>query len=387
MQSGDIKPSDFFFCTRMYAILRAMEKNTSAAFRPEFEQNEVGRLKAALWDASDKEINQTLKDYGVPSPGEMEKPGCYIQMTHPLEQEKKLAKNDVVLIPLGSTELHGPHSVSAQDTLQVTRLCEAVRRYTAKQGRELNLALPPWLYGNHPKHHVGMVGTIPISQKALEMQLVDVMFGWWTQGYRKFVFVNNHAQHWVIVSAMDLFSLRYPQLPFFAHAFDWCCTVSEFFRTRDRGGSFEDDFIHGDETETSLALLLAPETVDMSRAIDTKARAYLPDGHYNRSANQRMRPNLWYSVRNNVPLEIVAQPEGVVGRATLASAEKAKRPVAAALRYLTLLVDDVLKTFPPGKLPPIGEVTLFGKQEVEGYMKKLGEQGYKNPYRLWRPFS
>jgi len=364
-----------------------MDKNNKNAFRPEFEDNDVGRMKAKLWDASDKEIDRILEDYGVPSPGEMEKPGSYIQMTHPREQEEKLSKNDVVLIPLGSTELHGPHGVSAQDTLQVTRLCEAVRRYTTKHDREVNLAFPPWLYGNHPKHHVGMVGTIPISQKVLEMQLVDVMFGLWTQGYRKFIFVNNHAQHWVIVSAMDLFSLRYPELPFFAHAFDWCCTVAEFFRTRDRDGPFEDDFIHGDETETSLALLLAPETIDMSRAIDTKARAYLPDGHYNRSANQRTRPNFWYSVRNNVPLEVVAQPEGVVGRATLASAEKAKRPVAAALQYLTLLVGDILKTFPPGTLPPTEEVTLFGKQEIEGYMKKLGERGYQNPYRLWQPFT
>jgi creatinine amidohydrolase len=127
--------------------------------------------------------------------------------------------------------------------------------------------------------------------------------------------------------------------------------------------------------------------INMKEAVDTKPRGYLSDGHFNKSANQLIsRPNLWYSVRNNVPLEIKATPEGVVGRARRASVKKAKRPVACALSYLTLLIDDILEKFPPGVLPPIEEVTLFKKEEVEGYLKKPNESGYKNPYRLWRPF-
>lgn len=358
-----------------------------ATLRPEFEDNAVGALKEELWDASDEEIDRILDEYGIPSPGEVEKPGCYVQMTHPAEQAEKLRNNDVVLVPLGSTELHGPHSVSAQDTLQVTRLVEGVRRYTARQGREVNLAWSPWPYGNHPKHHVGMIGTVPISPDVLEKLLVDVMFGLWSQGYRKMVFVNNHAQHWVIAGAIDAFALRYPELPFFAFALDWCCAVAEFFRTKDRGGWFEDDFVHADEAETSLALLLAPETVEMTRAVDTRVGGYLPDGHFNKSASQRARPNVWWSVRNNVPLEIKATPVGVVGRATLASADKAKRPVAAALRYLTMLVDDILETFPPGTVPPASDVTLFEEREVDGYLRAPDDPAYRNPYRLWRPYA
>ncbi len=351
---------------------------------PEFEDNAVGNLKRELWEASDAEIDRILKDYDVPSAGEMERPGCYVQNTLPDIQQRRLEKNDVVLIPLGSTEIHGPHSIPAQDLLQVTRMCEAVRRYTARQGREVSIALSPWVYGNHPKHHAGMIGTIPISQSTLIRLLVDVMFGLWAQGLRKYIFVNNHAQHWLIVSVMDEFGLRYPELPFYSVAFDWCSAVWEFFQT---GVCFEEDFIHSDEAEASLMLLLAPEMMDMSKAVDTRPRGYLPDGHFNKSANQQVhRPNLWYSVRNNVPLEVVATPEGVVGSPTKATAEKARRPVAAALRYLTLLNDHILETFPPGVLPPVEEVTLYRDEEIAGYLKKPGEPGYKNPYRLWRPY-
>jgi creatinine amidohydrolase/Fe(II)-dependent formamide hydrolase-like protein len=133
----------------------------------------------------------------------MDKPGCYIQNTVRAVQNEKKLKNDIVLIPLGSTEVHGFHCASSQDTLQAARICEALRRYTARQGREVNLAFSPWFYGNHPKHHVGMIGTIPISPSLLERTLVDVMFGLWADGYRKFIFVNNHAQHWVIAAAIE----------------------------------------------------------------------------------------------------------------------------------------------------------------------------------------
>ena len=40
------------------------------------------------------------------------------------------------------------------------------------------------------------------------MYLVDVMFGLWSLGYRKMVLVNNHAQHWLISSAIDRFALQ-----------------------------------------------------------------------------------------------------------------------------------------------------------------------------------
>ncbi len=345
--------------------------------QPFFESNAVGELKQRLWEASDDEIDKILADYEVPSLGEMDKPGCYIQNTVRAVQGKKKEKNDIALIPLGSTECHGFHSAASQDLLQVTRLCEAIRRHTAKQGREVNIALSPWIYGNHPHHHVGMLGTIPISPSVLERLLVDVMFGLWADGYRKWIFVNNHAQHWIIVSAIDSFSLRYPELPFYGVALDWCSSVWEFFQTKDKGGSFEDDFIHADEAETSLMLLLAPEMVDMQYAVDTTSHGYLPDGHFNKSANQlASRPNLWYSVRNNAAVECVGTPEGVVGRATLASADKAKRPVAAALSYFSLLHDDILEKFPPGVVPPVEEVTLFKNEEIEGYLKKPEEPGY-----------
>jgi creatinine amidohydrolase len=301
-------------------------------------------------------------------------------------QEKKIEKNDIVFVPLGSTERHGNHSVQAQDLLQASRLVEAVRRYTAKQDRETNLAYSPWVYAWHPYHHIGVTGNIPVSPVVLMHQLVDVMFGLWTMGYRKQIFVNNHCGISLVIQAINEFRYRYPQLPIVAIAVDWCVSVGEFLKTKTYGGEIETDFVHADEAETSIALLLCPEMVRMEWAVDTTPKGYLPEGHFEKSAENLGRPNTWQAGAGLTPQEVIHTPTGVVGKATLADAKKAKRPVAAILKYLTLLHDHILQEFPPGKLPPVSETTLFSEENVEGYLKKPGERGYKNPYRLWKPF-
>lgn len=352
----------------------------------QFEDTAIGELKKEVWEASDKEIDEILKAYGVPASGELDKPGSYIQTTPRAVQEKKKEKNDVVLIPLGSTENHGLHSVSGQDVLQVTRIIEAVRRDTQKKGKEVNLAWPPSMYGGHPTHHMGMVGNIPLGNTAVEETIIDVMFGLWADGYRKQIIVNNHGDHWMVTSAIHKFGERYPELPLLVVFVDWITAVGEFFRTEEYGGPFEEPSYHAGEFETSIILALAPEMVKMEYAVDTKPGSYLSKGHFGVSCNEYpTRPMIWYDHRGNVPMECAATPEGVVGSATKASAQKAKKAIAAILRYLTFLCDDILEKFPPGKVPPVEEITLFSEKEIEGYLKKFGEPGYKNPYRLWRP--
>jgi creatinine amidohydrolase len=74
----------------------------------------------------------------------------------------------------------------------------------------------------------------------------------------------------------------------------------------------------------------------------------------------------------------------VVGKATHGTAEKAKRPVAAILRYLTLLNDQILEAFPAGTVPPVEEVTLRTEAEMEPYLREPLSEGWKPVYQLPR---
>jgi len=348
-----------------------------------FEDNTVGRLKKEIWEASDAEIDAILAEYGVPAPVEWGKPGSYIQTTTRWQVEENRQKNDIVFIPVGCTELHGEHLPSASDTLYVSQICEGVRRYTARRGAAVNLALPPLNYGAHPYHHMGMPGTVIVREHVVREMMIDVMLGLWNDGFRKQLIVNNHGQLWVLESAVQEFMKRY-QLPGIFRVIDWHRAVREFFRTTEKGGRWDTNFVHADESETSLGLLLHPDMVDMRYAVDTEGKAYLPDGHFDKSVDPFGRPSRWSEGEGHFAIEIAATPEGVVGLSTHGMAEKARRPVAAILRYLTLWNDQVLEAFPAGVVPPVEEVTLRSAAEMEPYLRKPLSEGWKPVYGIPR---
>ncbi len=348
-----------------------------------FEDNSVGRLKKEVWEASDAEIDAILDQYGIPSPIEWAKPGSYIQTTVRYQVEANRRQNDIVLIPVGCTELHGRHTVSATDTLFVSAIVEGVHRYTARRGAAVNLALPPLNYGGHPYHHLGMPGTVIVREKVVREMMIDVMLGLWNDGFRKQIIVNNHGQLWMLESAIQEFQKRY-QLPGIFRVIDWHRAVREFFRTTERGGKWDTNFVHADESETSLGLLLFPEMVDMAYAVDTEGVSYLPEGHFDKSVDPFGRPSRWSEGEGHFAIEIAATPEGVVGKATHASPDKAKRPLAAILRYLTLVNDHILEAFPPGIVPPVEEVTLRTQVEMEPYLREPLSEGWKSVYALPR---
>jgi len=348
-----------------------------------FEDNGVGRLKKEVWESSDAQIDAILADYGVPSPVEWAKPGSYIQTTTRWQVEENRKKNDIVFIPVGCTELHGQHLPSAADTLYVSAIVEGVRRFTAKRGAPVNLALPPLNYGAHPYHHLGMPGTVIVREHVVREMMIDVMLGLWNDGFRKQLIVNNHGQLWVLESAIQEFQKRY-QLPGIFRVIDWHRGVREFFRPVERGGKMDTNFVHADESETSLSLLLHPEMVDMNYAVDTEGKAYLPEGHFDKSVDPYARPSRWSEGEGHFAIEIAATPEGVVGKAKSGTAEKGKRPMAAILKYLTLWHDDVLEAFPAGTVPPVEEVTLRTEKEMEPYLREPLTEGWKSVYALPR---
>jgi creatinine amidohydrolase len=346
-----------------------------------FEDNAVGRMKKEIWEASDKQIDAILAEYGMPSPVEWGKPGSYIQTTVRWQVVEERRKNDIIFLPIGCTENHGLHLPTATDTLFVSQIIEGVRRYTARRGAPCALSLPPLNFGAHPYHHMGMAATCIVREDVAREMLIDVMLGLWNDGWRKQILINNHGQLWMLESAIQEFQKRY-QLPGIFRVIDWHRAVREFFREKKFGGEYNTTFVHACEAETSLGLYLFPEMVDMKYAVNTQGKSYLPEGHFDKSVDPYRRPSRWSEGEGHFAIEIAATPEGVVGHAADATVQKAKRPLAAILRYLTLLHDDILTAFPAGTVPPIEEITLRTAEEMEPFLREPQSPGWKSVYAL-----
>lgn len=346
-----------------------------------FEDTSVGRLKKKIWEASEEEISKILDDYGIPTPSELGKPGTYIQNTVRQRVVENRKKNDILFIPVGCTELHGRHTVTGLDTFMVTQILEGVRRFTAKRGNPVSLTYTPLNFGGHPHHHIGMPGTIHLEDEVVKRNLIDVMVGFWNDGFRKMILINNHGHQWLLEAAIQELQKTW-NLPGIFRVIDWHRAVREFFRTKDRGGDWDTTFIHADEAETSVMLLLEPEFVEMSLAEKTSVEGYLPDGHFDKAVDPFARPSKWSEGQGHSPIEMGSIPEGVVGRPDIADAKKARRTIAAILSYLTLVHDEILEAFPAGKVPPIEETTMRTEKEMEPYLKEPFTKGWRPIYAI-----
>ena len=314
-----------------------------------------------------------------PDGGHMDRPtGIYLQTMTGKEVSQRLKKNDLIIIPVGSTEAHGPHACSGEDTFLVTRMAEAVAQQTG-----CTVAEPIW-YGSHPYHHLGMPGTIVVPEETFTANLRAVMAGLWNAGFRKQILLNGHGQDYAIPVAMHQFGKKY-QVPMLLVNVNYWFMIKEHIRDKAHGGPFETPFVHGDECETSFSMMLFPEMIHLEDAVDTKGESLFPPGHIGASGSAYNRPIPFWQHVGASAIEPVATPEGVVGSATLAEPERAIPGIHAVLDYLERLINEIMDMYPAGKLPPAEKVTQRSQEEIEALLKGPFEKGGKHLYTVAYP--
>ena len=135
---------------------------------------------------------------------------------------------------------------------------------------------------------------------------------------------------------------------------NWWFVIPEHIRDKAHGGPFETPFVHADECETSFSMALFPEMIQMKDALwipKVSACSRLDISTHSGSAYNLPIP-FWQHVGGSA-IEPIATPEGIVGKATLADPEKAYPGVDAMCDYMEKLVNDIMKMYPVGKLPPV----------------------------------
>ncbi len=314
-----------------------------------------------------------------PDGGHMEKPsGLYFQTMTGKEYQERLTKNDLIIIPIGSSENHGPHACSGEDTFLVTRMAEQIAQRTG-----CTVAEPIW-YGSHPFHHLGMPGTIVIPEETFIDYLRAMIAGFWNAGFRKQILLNGHGQDYAIPVAMHQFGKKY-QVPALLINVNWWFLIKEHIRDKAHGGPFETPFIHADECETSFSLALFPEMIRMEDAVDTKVQALMPPGHVDMSGSAYNMPIPFWQHVGGSTIEVIATPEGVVGSATLAEMEKAKPGLDAILNYLEKLVNDIMAKYPTGVLPSAEKLSMRSREDIEALLKGPLVEGGRHLYTIAYP--
>lgn len=99
--------------------------------------------------------------------------------------EVYLKKNDIVIIPVGSTEEHGPAGPLGVDSYVAIALAEDI----ARQSRVL--VTPPIWFGDS-SHHSAFPGTISLRPTTLIEVIKDVSRSLARHGFKKILIINGH---------------------------------------------------------------------------------------------------------------------------------------------------------------------------------------------------
>jgi creatinine amidohydrolase len=244
------------------------------------------------------------------------------------EIEAAFSKDPVVLIPLGSMEEHGPHSITG-DFLAAT---EIAKRIAEKTGA---LYIPTVPFGCS-EYFRGFPGTISLSPGTVLALINDICESLTEHGITRIVIINGHSgnaptieqvarkirrEKGIMITSIDLWRLQ-----------------TQEFKKELYGDEF-DPSGHGGEPLTSVMMYLYPEDMRMDLLSKTErnkqwegfpikglAKAGLNDGEASIYLNME---------------EI--SPEGIMGNPFAASAERGEAIINKILEYAELLVEKLKK--------------------------------------------
>ena len=117
--------------------------------------------------------------------------------------ESYLAERDIVLIPTGATEQHGPNGLLGTDHLVAEQLALAL-------GERCEVAVMPVLPVGMSQHHLGFPGSASLTAAGYAGMLTETVESLARHGFRRFVFVNGHGGNTVPAkaAASDLLARR-----------------------------------------------------------------------------------------------------------------------------------------------------------------------------------
>lgn len=235
-----------------------------------------------------------------------------LQYQNSYEIKEEIDRSTIAILPIGAVEAHGPHLPLGTDNLLAERLSEKLAE------RVNGLVLPTLPYGqvwslrNFP-------GSITVSNDSLIRYIVDIGESLHKQGFMTFAMINGHLGNGTALKeAARVLYESCPEMRVFYFFYPGMGeAVSEVRET----ASAHATYFHACEIETSYMLYLAPEYVDMEKAVTDIPKIPM---------HADVTPTPWEEFTESA----------VLGDAKLATEQKGKYIIDIALNNMVKLVSD-----------------------------------------------
>jgi creatinine amidohydrolase len=220
-----------------------------------------------------------------------------------------LAKKDaVVLLPVGSTEQHGPHLPTGVDHFLVQEVSLRSARLLSDR---MPIVVAPTVWCGLADHHVPFGGTFSLTLLTYHALLRDLCRSILNAGFSKIVVVNGHAGNIAGLSSITADLTRELGVAI--------GTVTYFMVAEKALEEILEDqkgLMHACEAETSMMMAIAPELVQSSR---------LGEAH---GSSFDVAANLIPTLKSFVTFDKLT-PSGVLGDARRSTVEKGEKLLSA----------------------------------------------------------
>jgi creatinine amidohydrolase len=221
----------------------------------------------------------------------------------------------LVLLPVASTEQHGPHLATGVDTVLCSEVC---RRTALRIAAQRPVVVAPTVWMGLAEHHVAFGGTFTVTLDTYHALLRDLCRSILRAGFKHILIVNGHGGNIAALAALTT------EL---THELGAPIGTTSYWNMPHETGAFgeilEDQkgVQHACEAETSMMMAVAPELVDNAKLEHAKGPQFPMGSTFS-------RPVLaWKSFAD-------ITPTGVMGDARKASAAKGEKLIDTAARML-----------------------------------------------------
>jgi creatinine amidohydrolase len=256
----------------------------------------------------------------------MKPPTMFLGEMTNLQVEAFLKDHATVIVPVGSTEQHGPHGPLMTDVFVPT---EVARRIASQVGA---LVAPSINYGlSYP--HIGFTGVVHLRIPTFMSLIEDVCLSLGAAGFKRIVFLNGHYDNtYAIAYACATAAERLPDdvRAFPVNYWDGMSAdeASEFFGPTTG--------LHANRGEISAVLAINPAFVDLDNA-----NAEMPP-FPEVTSPAAVHTAFFFSSPGSIAR---ATKSGTWGDAREASAEFGERYLSVVSAATVRLIDDIERTF------------------------------------------
>lgn len=251
-----------------------------------------------------------------------------------------LKETDVILVPVGSLEQHGPHCMLGTDSITAWEI-------TKIAAKKANVPHTPLIWTGYSPHHMREpgqgAGTVTLRAETFRRLLYDVGRSLIHHGFNKIIYVSGHGSNVKVVDDV-LRAIRYETGSFVA----WYRAYAErdLSRVKDicENPSEENPGWHSGEIETSQDMAYNPKLVKMERA--RKMEVHAPNWLGPRFSKKDGSSTVTFegSEAAIIPMEHHEYSDyGVVGDPFKASAEKGLKFFDRFSSHLADFIEEVKK--------------------------------------------